>query len=255
MIAGIFHEGSGLGNQLHRYVATRVFAKDKGLDFGMVNPEKFKGRNFMSLDMGKRVSPVAWFDDGIVHEFHEAKVLNEDNNDIRPYDKRAVEVEDNTIIDGEFQGEQYFEHRLGEIREWLKVEPLEMPDDLCIVNFRGGEYVGVPDLFLPESYWQKAINQMVEKYPNMTFEVHTDDHDTARALFPWLTVVQDMERNWKSIRYAKHLILSNSSFGILPALLNEDVKEVIAPEFWAGHNKGYWQHEQNKYKKFTYIHG
>jgi hypothetical protein len=35
--------------------------------------------------------------------------------------------------------------------------------------------------------------------------------------------------NWKSIRWAKHLIISNSAFAILPALLNENVKEVVAP--------------------------
>ncbi len=26
MISGIFHQGSGIGNQLHRYVATKVLA-------------------------------------------------------------------------------------------------------------------------------------------------------------------------------------------------------------------------------------
>ena len=49
MIAGIFHQGSGLGNQLHRYVATRVLALDKGYEWGMENPELFKGKNFMSV--------------------------------------------------------------------------------------------------------------------------------------------------------------------------------------------------------------
>ena len=43
MIAGIFHKGSGLGNQLHRYVMTRCLSLDKGMEFGMVNPELFKG--------------------------------------------------------------------------------------------------------------------------------------------------------------------------------------------------------------------
>src|SRR5690348_4619876 len=55
MIAGIFHSGSGLGNQLHRYVATRVLALDKGYEFSMVAPELFKGKGFMNLDMGKEI--------------------------------------------------------------------------------------------------------------------------------------------------------------------------------------------------------
>lgn len=259
MISGIFHSGSGLGNQLHRYVATRVLALDnepmypfhgEHCDFGMINPENFKGISFMNLDMGV---PVDLLEREEHWEMNEKKVVNEEGNDIRPYDSDIVAcVHDNTIVDGEFQDEKYFGHHLDKVREWLKVEPIDIPDDVCVIGFRGGEYVGVPGLFLPESYWQEAINKILEKYPEMTFEVHTDDHDTARAFFPWLPIVQDMERNWRSVRYAKHLIIANSSFYILPSLLG-DAKEIIAPKFWAGRNKGYWQLEQNQYKRFTYI--
>jgi hypothetical protein len=52
MIAGILHEGSGLGNQLFRYVATRTLAEDKGYRWGMINKEGFKGKDFMTLDLG-----------------------------------------------------------------------------------------------------------------------------------------------------------------------------------------------------------
>lgn len=246
MIAGIFHEGSGLGNQLHRYVMTRVLALDKGFDFGMMNPEHYKG-DFIPLDVGSvPTDMLRWFT--------EKNETNEQGNDVRDYDWDGIlQIKDDTLIDGEFQGEKYYEHHLDKIREWLKVEPLEMDDNICVINFRGGEYVGVPDLFLPKEYWDSAIKMMEEKYPGIQFEVHTDDVDTAQRFFPDYVCVHSPELNWRSIRYAKHLILSNSSFAILPALLNEDVKEVIAPKFWAGHNKGYWQLKQNQYKKFTYI--
>ena len=56
MIYGIFHQGSGLGNQLHRYVATRVKAADLGMDWSMIYDhddsgklEGFKGQNFMNI--------------------------------------------------------------------------------------------------------------------------------------------------------------------------------------------------------------
>lgn len=247
MIAGIFHQGSGLGNQLHRYVMTRVLVLDKGVDFGMLYPTHFKGTSFMNLDLGKSVELglTLW---------NENKVVNEYGDDLRPYDWSIKEVPDNVIIDGEFQGEKYYEHRLKEINEWLKVEPLEMPDDLCIIGFRGGEYVNVPGLFLPEEYWQKAIEIMKLKYPGIKFEVHTDDVETAKKFFPDFMCIHDIGLNWRSIRYAKHLIIANSSFYILPSLLNTDVKEVIAPKYWAGYNKGFWQLEQNVYKKFTYLH-
>lgn len=245
MIAGILHLGSGLGNQLHRYVMTRVSAEDKGLEFGMVFPENFKG-SFMNIDMGVPVNHL-------LHDFIEERVLNEQGNDIRPYDWKIKNVQDFTLIDGEFQGEEYYKHKIDLIREWLKVEPLETSDNLCVIGFRGGEYVGVPDLFLSKEYWYKAINMMRQRYPDIIFEVHTDDVVTAKEFFPDFPAIHDVGLNWRSVRYAKHLIIANSSFYILPSLLNQDVKEIIAPKYWAGHNKGYWQLEQNQYERFTYL--
>lgn len=246
MISGIFHLGSGTGNQLARYVMVRTLALDKGLDFGMIFPENFKGKDFMNIDMGVPVK-------GLIHTFNERKEVNKQGQDVRGYDWEGIlNIKDFTLIDGEFQGEKYFEHHLEEIKEWLKVEPLEMPDDVCVINFRGGEYIGVKDLFLPSQYWVDAIRMMYTKHIGITFEVHTDDLETAKRVFPEFKCVHDIGLNWRSIRYAKHLILSNSSFAILPSLLG-DATDIIAPRFWAGHNKGYWQLQQNQYKKFTYI--
>ena len=94
---------------------------------------------------------------------------------------------------------------------------------------------------------------MKEKYPDIQFEVHTDDTERAQEFFPDFKIIQGMGLNWRAVRYAKHLIISNSSFAILPALINEDVKEVIAPRYWARRNMEIWSMPQNYYKKFTYI--
>lgn len=231
MIAGIFHKGSGLGNQLHRYVAARLLAKKESDTFGMVAPDLFKGASFMKLNMGYPITDYTI-------EYPAGKVIP--NTDA-------------TVIDGEFQGQEVWKDHIEEIRDWLAVEPLDMPDDLCVINFRGGEYVGVADLFLPHTYWDKAISDMKKINPLMRFEIHTDDPDTARRFFPDIHILGDMETNWRSIRYAKHLILSNSSFAILPAHLNENVKEIIAPSYWAGHNINKWLNPDNNYSKFIYI--
>lgn len=245
MIAGIFYQGSGLGNQLFRYVATRVLAMDKGYEWAMMGNINFKGKSFIKIPYQE-----VW--QAPTNEWNEKKVI-ENGVDIRGYDPEFNFIQDNTMIDGEFQDERYFEHRLPEIREWLKVEPLVMPDDVCVINFRGGEYAQFPDLFLTEEYWNKAMKLVLDKYPSIQFEVHTDDPVTAKKFFPNFPIVQSMELNWRSIRYAKHLILSNSSFAILPALLNEDVKEIIAPRYWARRNTKVWALPSNYYKKFTYI--
>lgn len=286
MIAGVFHQGSGLGNQLHRYVATRVLALDKGYDWGMMyNPdgsgkdEGFKGKSFMNLEYKSvKLEDLLYYDHYTDTQypamFTEKKVV-ENDVDIRGYDPEINFVQDGTIIDGEFQDPKYFEHRLDEIDEWLKVEPLDVPDDVCVIGFRGGEFSVFPDLYLTKEYWDEGIKKMREINPNMKFEVHTDDPERARGMF-WSRdfhpeVIHDIGINWRSMRYAKHAIIANSSFYILPRLLkplDEDPNDdsptrfrqpfgnnavTIAPRYWARRNTKVWALPQNYYKQFTYI--
>lgn len=233
MIAGIFHAGSGLGNQLFRLVGTKILALDRGEVHGMVAPELFKGKDFIDVD-----------------------ITNADlDYYIEPTTGKVVINYTNTvdIIDAEFQSEIYFIHRIDEIREWLKVAPLELPENLCIISHRGGEYALYADLYLTSEYWNKAISMMLEINPLMQFEVQTDDVISAQIQFPNFKIVHDISHNWRSIRFAHYLIVGNSSFSIIPSLINENVKKIIAPRFHAGHNKGYWQEPNNIYKKYTYV--
>ena len=236
MLATPLYTGQGLGNQLHCYVTTRCIALDKGYDFGVANPELFKGKDFMNLDFGKVIPKNLPY-------------YVETSSD---YDPFIFNIPDNYLIHGNLQGVKYFENHKDEIREWLKVEPLDMPDNICVINFRGGEYVGVKDFFLPQSYWDNAVADMLEVNPDMKFEVHTDDPETAQRFFPDFHCIRDIELNWRSIRYAKYLIISNSSFAFFPAWLNEDVKLVIAPKYWGRYNLGYWDLKQNENKCFSY---
>lgn len=266
MIAGIFHEGSGLGNQLFRYVATRVLAEDKGYDWGMYDRQDgsgkesgFKGASFMQGDWyGKAMKSPYHL---LMKDWHEKKVV-ENGVDIRSYDPEFNFIEDNTLIDGEFQDERYFGHRLYDIGHWLKTDNLEIDDDLCVIGFRGGEYTAFPDLFLTSEYWDTAMYMMRLRNPNMAFEVHTDDPDTARKFFPY-PIIHDIGINWRSMRYAKYAIIANSSFYILPRLLShrEHVRSrtnpvaavTIAPRYWARRNTRQWALPQNYYKDFIYI--
>lgn len=248
MIAGRFHQGSGLGNQLHRYVFARVKALDLKAEFGMIHPDLFKGSSFMDLDMG---IPVFGYDFG---SFIEKRVNNDFGVDVRPYDESSEQITDNNIVDGEFQDERYWKHREGEVKEWLKVEFLEMADGVCVIGFRGGEYALFPELFLTKEYWYEAIGMMREINPKMKFHVVTDDPELAGRLFPPdFTISHEIGMDWRMVRYAKYLIIANSSFYIFPALFNENVKKVIAPKFWARRNLGFWALPQNKYSKFHYI--
>lgn len=262
MIIGIFHQGSGLGNQLHRYVATRVKAADLSVDWGMMyiqdgsgKEEGFKGNSFMNI------KPTSFYPKDVQffqRKWNEKKVV-ENGVDIRSYDPEWNFVEDNTIIDGEFQDERYWEHREDEVRKWLKVEPYPTQENICLICFRGGEYSVFSDLFLTKEYWQEAVELMKKERPDMKFIVVTDDYETAKEFFPDfdfmddLNGAHDMGVDWRATRYAKYLILSNASFYILPAWLNENAKKIIAPRYWARHNTKVWALSQNYYKHFFYI--
>lgn len=265
MIYGIFHKGSGLGNQLHRYVATRSLAEQKGYEFGMVAPELFKGASFMNLDMGikKDIPHIIDVTSGRViptntNVAKDASWLPVWQESTNYYNPEFNFIEDNTIIDGEFQDERYFD--IEKIDKWLPVKPLMCIDgdsceDLCVIGFRGGEFTIFPELFLPREYWDKAIKMMLEINPKMKFEIHTDDEEAARGMF-WSrdfhpNVIHDIDLNWRSMRYAKYAIIANSSFYILPRLLSKGY--TIAPRYWARHNTKEWNMPQNYYKSFTYI--
>lgn len=262
MIAGHFHRGSGLGNQLFRYLATRVVAEELGVPFGMVNPEGFKGASFMQLDMGQAVPGTFTIEPGsgkVVPEGHgmtlfSEKKIEENGVDIRSYDPDFNFIKDNTLIDGEFQDTRYFQDYDKYLDDWLGVKYLGMPNNLCVLGFRGGEFAAIPDLFLPKEYWETAIARMKAINPNMKFVAVTDDPELARAYLPEeVGITHEISLDWRMIRYARYLIISNSSFYILPALLNEHAIEIIAPKHWARRNTGQWATRQNYYSKFLYL--
>jgi hypothetical protein len=259
MISTIFYKGMGTGNQLANYVTVRCLALDKGFKFGVMYPENFKGASFLKLDMGLPViggeipvegQPPITLPEGLKWYYREQFI---DNGD---YDPELKNVKDNTLIHGLLQGVKYFEHRRDMVQEWLKVPPPLMLDrNTCVINIRGGEYRYVPSFILPKSYWENGIKHMKSINPNMKFEVHTDDYEYARSLFPDYVIVSDIGLNWRSLNYARYLLLSNSSFAILPVYLSNEARVVIAPKYFGRHNvsKGEWLLSQNIVDGFIYM--
>jgi hypothetical protein len=266
MIAGIFHEGSGLGDQLFRYITVRTLAEEKGYHSAMLGD--FKGDFF--LQQPERCARAGLWKE----PWFEKDVRDAQGNDIRSYDPEINFVQDNTIIDGSFEDSKYWGHNLENISKWLAVEPLNVPDDVCIVGFRGGEYASQPDLFLPTSYYEHAIMEMHKINPNMRFEVHSDDPKMAELMLTpifgtnpnKITYVANerishskhtnMALNWRSARYAKYAIIPNSAFFIIPRILKhfEDPTAVtIAPRYWARRNTKVWARPACWYREFLYI--
>ncbi len=263
------YNGQGLGNQIFCYVTTRVIATDKGYDFGIMSPEKFKGSSYFDLDFGCKVTggkgpegePPTQLPEGILNYYREQQIIHPvDGSDIRLYDKNLVDIFPNTKIDGLMQDEKYIEHRKNEIKEWLKVkEEYECydysSDDVCIINFRGGEYARHKELYLRKQYWDDAVENMRKINPNFKFVVITDDTYEAKKFFPKYEVFHfNIGKDYAIVKNAHYLILSNSSFAWFPAWLSEKLKYCIAPKYWARYNTsdGYWNCGYNITKGWMY---
>ncbi|MBQ7680494.1 MAG: glycosyl transferase [Butyrivibrio sp.] len=274
MIGTKFLDGQGLGNQLFAYVTARAIAAERGVPFGTAGRDFFannihsrRGMYFMELDLGEEISDEAAAEMHCFQDADERLYLGNSVHDLTRgvYISGAApsihQVPDNTLLMGNLQAEDYFAHCMDDLRQWLVLRPeaddhTYTADDLCIINLRGGEYAGDPALFLGRRYYLQAMRQMRQHRPDMRFLVITEDEAAARRVLPELEAHHfDMGRDYAVVKNARYLILSNSSFAVLPAMTSDTLRYAIAPKYWARHNvsDGYWASEQNIYSLFHYM--
>ena len=274
MIGTEFISGQGLGNQLFCYVTARAAALENGYEFGTAGQENFavnihssRGMYFMDVDLGYVISEE---DKEKFHVYHDAETrlyIGNSQHDltygcyVAGADPGIHLVEDNTLIYGNMQDESYFIKYLPQVRQWLKVKPEYdsyeySRENLCIINMRGGEYTGSPELLINPKYWINGMKEMRKIRPDMEFLIITDDVKTAQKLLPGIEAHHfDIGKDYVTLKNAHYLLLSNSSFACLPAHTSETLKYAIAPKYWARHNvsDGYWASEQNIYSLFHYM--
>jgi len=229
-----FFYGQGFGNQLFCYVTSRCIAIDNNCEYGTIGQSLFgaprwnqNGAYFMDIDLGIR-SEKTDFKYSYIEKskryflktgIHDRTI----GCDISLYDKDLTTVSDGTLIAGNLQAEEYFLHHKEKIKQWLKVkqeyDSYEFcKDNLCVINMRGGEYFGVKELFLGKKYWHDAINNMKKINSKMEFIIITDDIVTAQKVLPKIPAYHfDLAKDYVTIKNAKYLILSNSSFAFFPA--------------------------------------
>ncbi|MBR1643264.1 MAG: alpha-1,2-fucosyltransferase [Butyrivibrio sp.] len=274
MIGTEFIPGYGLGNQLFFYITTRCIALEKGTDFGFVNPGQIgnvvhsnKGLYFMDpIELGTEIPKEDIDKYNIYHEQDDRLYMGNSKHDMKNgcyisgTDKELMKVPDGTIIYGNMQAQDYFEKYRDRIRQWLHVkeeaESYEYTaDDICIINLRGGEYTNHPELYLDRRYFLNAIKNMKKINLNMRFMVVTEDEESAKKVLPEYECHHfDMGKDYVTIKNARYLILSNSSFSLVPVMSSTELKMAIAPKYWARHNisDGFWSSEQNIYSFLIY---
>lgn len=268
-----------LGNHMWQYAVCRTIAEKLGYEWG-INPspshDYFNGQSqmtFMNVDFGKTV-------EGILHEYHEPwkTITHVDEVNVTTLNESLYRIQDNTILLGDkgakggiYQSEDYIIDRKEDIKKWFEIKSeskqtydsllsdmgITLDDSLCVINFRGGEYKNIPNVLLRREYWRDAINHMLNINPNMRFLLITDDIQCANSFmpFPIQAIHVDVGFDYYVVNQAKWLIISNSTFGWWAAWLNENVKKIIAPKYWARHNvsDGYWSTGDAYTRCFTYM--
>lgn len=265
-------KGQGLGNQLFCYITTRCLALEHGFDFSILNREILannihsnKGMYFMDLDCGLELEKD--FFKEIYHEKEDRIFIGNSEHDmthgcyITGQDEYLLSLQDSTLVYGNMQDESYYLKYREEIKQWMKVKPEYehyeySKENICVINIRGGEYWGSPELFLRRKYWLDAMKIMRKKRPDMEFVVVTDDLAAASKILPEVPAYHgDLAADYTRIKNAHYLILSNSTFAYFPAFTSDTLQFAIAPKYWARHNvsDGYWASEQNIYQDFMYM--
>lgn len=269
MISTEIKDGQGLGNQLFCYVTTRATALRNGVDFSITGTDwlgdkrfNSKGIFWMDLDFGQSADNT-WlpkYEEKCQRYF--TNTCNHDTTigcDVRTIDKDILTLKC-AYLSGIMQSEEYFSDFRPQVNSWLKVLPeFDIKDfsneDTCVINFRGGEYVFHPAMFLNKKYWENAITNMLKINSKMKFVVVTDDPYTARKFFPNTQIFYgDIAGHYAVIKNAYYAILSNSSFAFFPIFTSTTIKYLIAPKYWSRHNvsDGYWSTEQNLYRGWNY---
>ena len=274
MVGTEFIQGQGLGNQLFCYITARCVASEHGYEFGCANQEGFannihsnRGMYFLDMDLGRNITPEEKEGLSVYQEKEKRLYLGNSPHDmtqgvyVAGVDDDLMNVPDNTLIMGNMQDPSYFWKYREQIKSWLKVKPEYESteysrENLCIINLRGGEYKGSPELYLEKKYWIKAMKYMRSLRSDMEFMIITDDVEGANKILPGIEAHHfDMGKDYVTLKNAHYLILSNSTFAFFPVLTSDTVKAVVAPKYWARHNvsNGYWASEQNIYDNLTYM--
>jgi hypothetical protein len=258
------------GNSLTQYVITRVVADKNNYEFGFnpkFNYDYFHGYNqlyFLDLDYGK-IHNAGFHEcpEGIGYIWEEGfEIFNYPNGDqvkFHDFQPDIFQIPDNTkLVIPCCQDARYYEDYKNKIQEWIKIKKehitycnetliesgIKLNDNLCVINVRGGEYRGIPQVLLQKKYWNDAIKIMLDKNPKMKFLCITDDIPYAKELFNNEIFVAhfDICGDYFILNHVKNLIISNSSFALFPVWLNQNNPYVIAPKYWAKHNvsTGYW---------------
>jgi len=248
------------GDHIMRYALCRSVAEKNGYKWA-INPipshDYYGGKqqlDFFHLDYGEPNSyPFGTTPPWTTRVWIEQKYHHDEGYDFYYYQPDVFDLPDNThmVISCGADSRYYDKEK---IREWftigekeereyediLKQYNIVLDENLTVINCRGGEFRGVPDLFLKREYYLSAASFFLKKNTKMKFLVITDDMEYFKTMFNCTVAHFSIGCDYYIVNHTKNLILSNSGFAIMPTWLNREKPNVIAPKYWARHNINKW---------------
>ena len=253
-----------LGNQMFQFASTVGIAKNLDLDarFPVENTVRYRPSGPFSpiLERNQDIKcdltevfdiPSEYFikasDLKIDYFYMESKF---------EFNPEVLSLPDNCGINGYFQSERYFKENrdliislfsfksdysipaskyIETIREDRKA-PI-----IASIHVRRGDYLMYPDHHpsCPREYYDKAVENLINKFGKINFIVFSDDAEWCRKVFsdPIYTI-SDLKNPYTELcamSLCDHHIIANSSFSWWGSWLNiKEDKYIIAPKKWFG---------------------
>ena len=257
---------NSLANQMFAYASVKSIALDRNLEFKYINKhasfweninasnDKKYGRDFdtiFSISNDECLSDLP----------PNLNVINqglcENTGKVwHTYQRRMLEIPDNSLVEGILASPQYFVHRLEEVRNWFCFRPdieacaeqkindlrKKYPGKKIIsIHFRVGKNYRDGGYLLKYSYWKVAAEYIMKYYQgNLIFLVFYDRWMRYPAkitsLFPCEIYHGSSAEDLCLMTKCDGNILSNSTFSIWGALLNTTSEITVRPSVYPIHS-------------------
>jgi hypothetical protein len=177
------------------------------------------------------------------------------------FDKKLLEIDDNSYLDGYFQCEKYFK----DIREIILKQftinqdisnytkeiknKIQNSQNSCSLHIRRGDFVNSKNINIHGAcdieYYKKAMKYLEEKVVNINYFIFSDDIEWVKENLAIQNAIY-IDSKEKRIPHediylmslCKNNIIANSSFSWWGAWLNQNEKKmVIAPKRWFADDK------------------
>ncbi len=257
----------GIGNQIFQYsfahnlrnqgylvsVNTKINKKDDNQLITnrkrLLDPKLFEFKNSSILHLAI-FEVLNWVDPKKKLLFRLGKYLswqNDNNFDTKKLGKINRLTGHWQNIDEFIKNKNFIQKSILNIENFKEMEEIKTNDDgMTAIHIRRGDYVDL-GLNLSLNYYKNAINVAKNTIKNFKFEVFSDDIQWAKSQIIFNKCIKFNEysnsedsnlEDFKKLFNFKNYIISNSTFSLIPALLNSDKNgKIFYPDPWIKNKK------------------